>query len=477
MITRSGTNDFHGTAFEFYRTPRFEAKAYTNTINNLAKDQFVQHIFGGSVGGPIIKNKLFFFTNLQLLRAYDTALVTRTVLTAQARQGLFRYVIGRANAPAGTGNAAVNNAGAVVLPNCAGSPPAPQPCLSSYNIVANTPGSVATPALDPGLLAILNAMPLPNNFTVGDGLNTAGFNFGSPQHEKQYDFVMKFDYTLNQKNAIYVRYARGRQNSLGDSANGGRPIFPGTPNFVDTFRSPDNTAINWRWSPTSSLVNEFIFGISRFGFSFLTPEPDPAILFASFPIETNVTIPAPNTNFSYNARGVRTLQYIDNLTYIHGSHTFKGGINFRFGRHFDDRSNVAGAAIEPTVTFGSGTGFTGFNLPSSGTNSINANDLTRLQNVINDLVGRVGSVSQAFVSDPGNTNAFAPAGTRWLNRATYPELDFLLPGQLATAPEPGFGFRPALGSEAPSKCRRPANPGSGSTRKNRGAALKHTTVG
>jgi hypothetical protein len=55
----------------------------------------VQHIFGGSVGGPIIKNKLLFFTNLQLLRAYDTALVTRTVYTPR-RAGLFRYVVGRA---------------------------------------------------------------------------------------------------------------------------------------------------------------------------------------------------------------------------------------------------------------------------------------------------------------------------------------------------------------------------------------------
>src|ERR1044072_9854078 len=93
MITRSGTNELHGSAFEFYRTPRFDATAYTNTINHLPKDQFVQHIFGGSLGGPIIKNKLLFFTNRQWLRAYDTALVARTVYTASARGGVFRYVV------------------------------------------------------------------------------------------------------------------------------------------------------------------------------------------------------------------------------------------------------------------------------------------------------------------------------------------------------------------------------------------------
>jgi hypothetical protein len=71
LVTRSGTNDFHGNLFEYYRTPGLDAKSYPITIAKLAKDQFVQHIFGGSLGGPIIKNKLLFFTNLQLLRAYD----------------------------------------------------------------------------------------------------------------------------------------------------------------------------------------------------------------------------------------------------------------------------------------------------------------------------------------------------------------------------------------------------------------------
>jgi hypothetical protein len=421
LVTKSGTNDFHGNLFEYYRTPRFDAKSYPTTIAGLAKDQFVQHIYGGSIGGPLfnpgfgegthmgwMRDRAFFFVNLQMLRASDTALVTRTVYTQAARQGLFRYVVGRANAAAGTATPSVDGSGNAVLPACVGTPPSNQPCITSYNIATNPTGIT----IDPTLIGIINNSPLPNNFTTGDGLNTAGFNFASPQREKQYDFVSKFDFQFSNTSLVYVRYAQGSQNTLGDSANGGRPVFPDSPNFVDTFRNPKNLAINWRWSPTPTMTNEAIFGISKFFFKFLTPFPDPNLTFGFINVAT------PNTNFSYNARGVRTLQYIDNLTFVRGSHTLKGGLNFRFNRHNDDRSSVAGSAIEPIVTFGRDSGFTGFNLPSTG---INTNDLTRLQNTIVDELGKINSVSQAFVS---NGSTFDAAGSRWLNVATYPELDF-----------------------------------------------------
>src|SRR5689334_21104667 len=90
LVTKSGSNDFHGNLFEYYRTPALDAKSYPTTIAGLPRDQFVQHIFGGSVGGPLfnpgfgegtragwLRDKAFFFVNLQLLRAYDTAQIGR----------------------------------------------------------------------------------------------------------------------------------------------------------------------------------------------------------------------------------------------------------------------------------------------------------------------------------------------------------------------------------------------------------------
>lgn len=441
FVTRSGTNRLSGNVFEYYRTPELNANEYQNNLNGRPKDQFVQHIFGGSVGGPIIKDKFFYFANLQLLRSVDTAFITRTVYTQAARNGIFRYVSGtqvnasgnvvtRENAPAGTGTPSVDTNGNPLFSICPAVLPNPIPvgfaCLNSYNIAGNPSGV----GLDPRLLAVINSTPLPNNFSAGDGLNTAGYTFGTPGRERQYDFVTKFDYTFDENSLLYVRYAQGEQNTFGDGgANGGRPIFPNSPNIVDTFRSPKNLAINYRWSPTSTIINEFIFGWSKFAFSFNTPEPDAAI-----PYAFNL-VSAPNINFSYNARSVNTYQVIDNLTWVKGDHTVKGGVNLRFNRAFDDRSNVAATQIEPFVTFNAGaTTFGAFGLPATGINT--ATDLPRLRSTINDLLGRIGGYSQAFVSDPNNPSQFAPAGTRWLFESTYPEYDFYI--------QDTYKFRPNL---------------------------------
>lgn len=450
FVTRSGTNDFHGTLFEFYQTPRFNAKDYNNTILNTPKQQFVQHIFGGSLGGPIpnfgigegtpfkfLKDRAFFFVNLQMLRASDTSLVTRTVLTSQARAGIFRYVQGGKNANALSSNPSVDAGGNSTKPACSAT--VTTNCIAGYNIAGNASGITR----DPLLVAALNAQPLPNNFTVGDGLNTAGFNFASPQRERQYDFVSKFDFKINDKNAFYIRYAQGSQNTFGDSANGGRPIFPDSPNLVDTFRTPKNLAVNYRWSPTATFTNEFIFGLNQFGFDFVTPQPDPSI-----PYAFNLTATA-NTNFSYNARRLRTLQFVDNVTFDLSPHIIKAGTNMRFGRQIDDRSSVANTNVEPIVGFArddaNDPAFAPFCLPGSACNPSAINlpsstntdsDLNRLKSAIKDQLGWIRSYSQAFVSDQTNPGQFAPAGTRWNYSANYPELDFYV--------QDNWRFRPNL---------------------------------
>lgn len=431
FVTRSGTNDFHGNVFEYYQTPGLNANEYGNNLNGRPKGQFVQHIFGGSFGGPLwnpgfgegtkmgwMKNKAFFFVNLQMLRSYETRLSTRTVLTPTARTGVFRYVQGGQNSVAGSSTASVSTSGTPLFATCGA--PAVTPCINSYSIANN---SASDGGMDTYLVGLLNAMPLPNSYSAGgDGLNTAAFLFGAPQRERQYDFVSKFDFKINDNNSFYIRYAQGQQNTVGDAGNGGLQSFPGYPNKVDTFRDPKNLAFNYRWSPTAKFTNEFVAGFNNFAFSFNNPDPNwetnPAFVF------NLATDPYSNGAAVNNARRLKTYQFVDNMTFDFSPHVIKAGINFRFGKQIDDRSGVAGIATTLAANFSSSTNPVpaAYNVTTL-TPGINSTDLTRLRNLINDMVGRYGTVSRAFVAN-SDASAFASAGSRWDFEANYPEYDF-----------------------------------------------------
>src|SRR6266540_1139569 len=343
LVTRSGSNSFHGNVFEFYQTPRFNANEYENNLNGRPKGQFVQHIFGGSIGGPVFfprfgeggktyyngRNRTFFFLNLQLLRATQSISRTRTVLTQSARQGIFRYVVGGRNNPAGVTGASVD----------ANGNPVSGLNIASYSAVANDPLCKTNPTncgLDPQVQSLLAKTPLPNNFTGGDGLNFAGFTFLTPTTERQHDLSFKVDHTFNERNSIFGRYAQGAQNTLGDSGNGntnsgliggsgGPRAFPDSPRNIDTLRNPKNLAVNYRWTPMASVTNEFVVGFNSFTFSFNNADPNanvntPIILSCGAGISDtnclNITNPLDNSPTINNARSIRTIQFIDNLSYI-----------------------------------------------------------------------------------------------------------------------------------------------------------------
>lgn len=423
LVTKSGSNDFHGSLFEFYQTPRFHANEYNNIINRAQRPQFVQHIFGGSLGGPVYlprfgeggpthyngRNKTFFFTNIQFLRTSQSFFVNRTVYTQQARNGIYRYVVNGVNRNATQASPSVD----------ANGNPMPGLTIGSYAVLPNSGGL----GFDPTTQFIIGVTPLPNNFNVGDGLNVAGFGFVAPQTERQYDFTTKIDHYFNERHSLYVRWAHGAQNTLGDNANGGLQKFPGIPNFVDTYRTPRNLAVNYRWTISPTIVNEFVTGFNRFTFSFNNPDPreNPPVI---------LNVPNDPLNLEEpinNLRTITTWQFVDNLSWIRGTHAFKFGANLRFQKHVDDRSAVAGVLTRARVFLS-----TGINpVPASfrtqaGANTlvpgINAADRTRLDSWINDVLGRVGTINQAFVAI--NDNQFGPGRTRFNYAAQYPEYDF-----------------------------------------------------
>jgi hypothetical protein len=401
MITRSGTNKLSGTAYYFDRRPKYNANEWENNINGLPKRNFTQYMPGFSVGGPIRRNKTFFFVNNQWLKADQTRERTRTVFTADARRGIYRYAIGARTQPAGVTNASVDAQGNPIVP------------IGTYDVVANDPQRLG---LDPTIQRLIRLTPLPNNFNLAgsDGLNTAGFTWVAPEEEKQMDFVTKIDHTFNNQHSAFVRASKGYQNTNCDSVNGGEPTFPGLPCLVNTERSPYNWAGNWRWNPSGTVVNELVVGQNHFTFDFLNPSATAAQPTFTGPI----TIPEDFT--VGNLRSVDTFQVVDNLSWNKGEHSIRFGTNMRFQKHTDVRGSVAGVNVAPIVNFSTATNSvdpTTFGIP---TNINTQFDRPLLQSNINFLLGRVGSLSQGFVQQ-GST--YGPGGTLFDFVATYPEID------------------------------------------------------
>jgi hypothetical protein len=425
LVTRSGGNDFHGTAFWFYRTPSLNANTFANNLLGITKPQFVQHIGGFSVGGPVWKNKTFFFTNLQILRTSEKRTVTSTVYTADARRGIIRYIT--STSALCPGQTVRRNASSCV--DASGNP-LPGLTIGTYDIGARDP---AARGLEAAVKAIIDLTPLPNNFNTGDGLNTAGFSFVAPQKEEQEDFVVKVDHIFTPRNTVYVRYARGRQDTVGDFVNDGWSRFPNTPRVVDTNRSPGNLAINWRWNPSARLTNELVVGGNHFTFNFANPDPD----YTKNPPFVLNTVTDPIFNYLGNRRTINTYQIVDNVTFISGAHTFKGGLNFRYQQHIDNRGSVAGLNVQPEVSFSTGINTVDpavFNLPTNINTSF---DRPTLQAAINNLLGRVGRVAQAFVA-VGNT--YGPPGTAFDYDARYGEYDFYIQDTWKARPNLTFDF-------------------------------------
>jgi hypothetical protein len=414
MVTKSGTNKFHGNLFEFYQSPFLRADSAAAKAAHLPPTQFVQNIPGGSIGGPIWKDKAFFFYNLELLHALTGTVVTRYVYTPLAKQGKFRYVTSGRNTSYGATGASVDASGNVL---------ATVP-YSTYDMVANDPFGVG---LDPSVKAYLALAPAPNTYAVGDGLNVGGYTFTGPSTDKQVDQTYKFDYVFNEKNALFGRLSTGHQNTYADVTNSGLQTFPGDPAVVNTFRQPRNMAINYRFSPTTNTTNELVVGFNRFGYAFVNPAYSQAI---STPFNFNtidsVTITSPTNSYLSNNRYLTTLQAVDNFTWVKGTHIIKAGVNLRFGREIDHRGSIGSLNAIPQVSFATSDNpldYTHYNVPSTGINT--TYDQPDLASAANDLLGRIGRVAAGYVSNPTLT-AFRPADSINIMDTRWPEYDFYL---------------------------------------------------
>src|SRR5262245_37202057 len=168
VSTRSGTNQFRGSLFYTNHNSALDSNTWFNNFNGVKTGYSNRNQFGGRVGGPIIKNKTFFFFVYDGQRTLQRANINSPVYTAEARQGIFRYFPGVQNGNAIAANPTVDLLGNPRQPANAIGP------LSSFNVFTRDQNR---PEFDPYMKALIAKMPMPNNWTTGDGLNIANYQF------------------------------------------------------------------------------------------------------------------------------------------------------------------------------------------------------------------------------------------------------------------------------------------------------------
>jgi Carboxypeptidase regulatory-like domain len=312
VTTTSGTNSFHGSLYEYNRTAATAANDFFNNEAGVPTPALTRNQFGGAIGGPVKKDKLFFFFNYEGRRDASGSAQLRIVPLAAERSGGLAYVNNGTDASgkACTSSARLNN-------------PVTAPCitiLSSAQVAALDPQGVGA---DAALLAVSNSRyPKANDLTAGDGINTGGFRFNAPDRIDHNTYVTRIDYKLSSKQSLFGRFNIVRENDTQVVSQ-----FPGDPP-AQTFQDRSYSyVIGHNWTINSKNINSLTFGVTNQYNNF----PASPGAFPTFPNEftDGPFSGAFFSNFNIQGRTVPVPTIRDDYTMIKGKHTMTFGVDVR----------------------------------------------------------------------------------------------------------------------------------------------------
>jgi len=363
LSTRSGSNDFHGSFYWYNRNSKLSANDWFNNQSGVAKPFLDLNQPGASLGGRILRDKLFFYVNYELYRNKQQASTLRTVLTDSARAGTFQY--------RDTGNV-----------------------LHSVNLQ-----SLRNFTVNPAAKALIDQLPPPNNSSRGDGLNTAGYRFNARSNEFRDQFIYKGDYYISPKHGL-----SGTYNYISNPTD-----RPDQGAFYTTVPPVSNTiknhllGLSWRWTASSTLTNELRGGFARANASFLDSNEYPKSIVAGLLFSN------PVNTFLNQGRQTNTYHIQDNANWIRGKHRVAFGfqsLHLRITPFID-------SGILPTYTLGissaNTTGLTAADLPG-----IRSTDITTANSLYTNLAGILTTAAQTF-NVTSRTSGFVSGATNRRN--------------------------------------------------------------
>lgn len=313
LVTKSGTNAFHGSLYEYNRNTDFVANDYFVKASELAsgkpnqRSPLIRNVFGGSLGGPFVKNRLFFFFNYEGRRDSEAASTVRTVPTAGMRAGLLTYE----NANGGTTT------------------------LNASQIHQMDPLGIGENA---AVLGILQGYPLPNDPTVGDGYNTSGFRFAANEKAKFDTYIARVDYNVT-SNGRHLLFWRG--NLQGDRQDGA-PQFPGQAAATTTLDNSRGFALGYTAIVAPTQVNTFHWGFTR-----------QSGALAGISSEPQVTLSGLSSPIAFtrsNTYHIPVNDLVDDYSWTKGSHAMQFGTNIRIIDNW--RSNTYNSFPSANINLG-----------------------------------------------------------------------------------------------------------------------------
>jgi hypothetical protein len=320
LITKGGSNNVHGSAYLYYRPgKRFQANDYFNNAERIPQNSKSRKNFGGSILGPIKKDKWFFSLFYERFVEDAEIPVTRTVPLPSLGLGIVKYKSTNVN---------------LVDPTCPAGTPIGISCKTTAQInAAYIAANGVTPGINPIATAFLAtaANRYKANAGGGDGLNTSGFRVNGKAPIRQNVVTTKIDGKITDTQDVFLRFQYQADNSSAVSR------FPDTISSK-TWIHPWGVAAGHTWTIGSSMVNKFTYGLTRDAF---TVSGDSTQNFYSFRF---VYQPF---NFSRTLSRVTPVQnFVDDFTWVKGNHTISTGGNVRliknsrnsFGASFDNAS-------------------------------------------------------------------------------------------------------------------------------------------
>jgi len=357
---KSGTNSFHGAAWEFFRNDKFDAADYFER-NGAKKGALRQNQFGASIGGPIVKNKIFFFGDYEGLRRIQGTILSGSVPTAAemsslgtpfadfsdlitGQSGTQTDALGR-TMPVGTildpATTRQLSPGVYVRDPFLGPASTCTAGTTAYTLAACDLNKISVAnRLDPNAIALLKLYPKPTNSSLfGNFANSPKLN----EHKNAFD--ARVDFNLSEKNQVFARFSYADDPQLIPGIFGGVADGGGFQQGTQTAKA-DQAALAWTHVFSSNLINVARVGLNHLHTTRVSPSANNLKgaggngLPADYGIQgipqqaENGGLPAFGINglqtlgsnaFLPSDEITSTYQITDDLTKIYGKHTFKMG--------------------------------------------------------------------------------------------------------------------------------------------------------